>query len=257
MINCPYQYFSADGLRLKALEELSDELKKSNYGERIHSILQVFHNGHDKYGNAFKQDIDARNRLAAEDYLNEISEKIFLIDLDDNVLHRSWLYRWKKHIASYINWQIQHQLDWSVYQSEILLETELDSSLKIYGRLDRVDKNKHDNTHAIVDYKTGKTARQEDVDSGENVQLSTYALLDENASEVSYLSVDSSYQKVESKSCLSGDALEENRELNKQRLTGLFKQMKNDTPLPAWGDVVVCRYCNFSGLCRKQEWEGE
>ena len=255
LINCPYQYFSADVLRLKALEELSDELKKSNYGERIHSILQAFHNGHDKHGEAFKQEIDASNRLLAEKYLNEISEKIFLDDLDDNVLHRSWLYRWQKHIPSYINWQIQHQSDWSIYQSETLLETVLDSSIKIYGRLDRVDKNKQNSTDAIIDYKTGKTARQEDVESGENVQLSTYALLDVNASEVSYLSVDSSYQKVESKSCLSGGDLEENRELNKHRLTELFKQMNDNTPLPAWGDVLVCRYCNFSGLCRKQEWE--
>ncbi|MBE9559220.1 MAG: PD-(D/E)XK nuclease family protein, partial [Proteobacteria bacterium] len=150
LINCPYQYFSADGLRLKALEELSDELKKSNYGERIHSILQAFHNGHAKYGEAFKQEIDASNRLLAEKHLNEISEKIFLDDLDDNVLHRSWLYRWQKHIPSYINWQILHQSDWSVYQSEILLETELDSSIKIHGRLDRVDKNKQNSTDAII-----------------------------------------------------------------------------------------------------------
>jgi len=55
----------------------------------------------------------------------------------------------------------------------------------------------------IEDYKTGKTARQEDVDTGENVQLSTYALLDEEATIVSYLSVDSSNQRVETKSSLS------------------------------------------------------
>ncbi|GMR01614.1 MAG: hypothetical protein BMS9Abin19_1020 [Gammaproteobacteria bacterium] len=254
IINCPYQYFSADVLRLKPLEELSDELKKSDYGERIHFILQVFHNGHDKYGHAFTRDIVAGNRRAAEEYLAEISEKIFLSDLDNNVLHRSWLYRWKKHIPAYINWQIQHQLDWSVYQSEKILETELDASLKIYGRLDRIDKNKESSTHAIIDYKTGKTARQKDVDAGENVQLSTYALLDDEASEVSYLSVDSSQQKVESKSCLSGEPLQENREQNKQRLIELFKQMKNNDPLPAWGDDAVCRYCDFSGLCRKPEW---
>jgi len=254
LINCPYQYFSADALRLKPLEELSDELKKSDYGERIHLILQVFHKGHTKYGNAFAAEIVANNRRAAEDHLTELSEKIFLADLDNNVLHNSWLYRWKKHIPAYINWQIQHQSDWRIFQSEKKLETELETSLKIYGRLDRIDKNKENSTHAIIDYKTGKTARQEDVDAGENVQLSTYALLDDEASEVSYLSVDSSQQKVESKSCLSGDALQENRELNKQRLIELFKQMKNNDPMPAWGDDTVCCYCNFSGLCRKAQW---
>ncbi|VAW51925.1 hypothetical protein MNBD_GAMMA06-2097 [hydrothermal vent metagenome] len=254
IINCPYQYFSADGLHLKALEELSNELKKSNYGERIHFILQVFHNGHDKYADAFTETITTINQQEAENYLTKISEKIFFTDLENNVLHNSWLHRWKKHIPAYIRWQIQHQADWTIYQSEQILETELNASLKIHGRLDRIDHNKENNSHAIIDYKTGKTARQEDVDAGENVQLSTYALLDESASEVSYLSVDSSRQKVETKSRLSGEALQKNRTLNKQRLDEIFKQIKNHTALPAWGDDTVCRYCDFSGLCRKAEW---
>jgi ATP-dependent helicase/nuclease subunit B len=254
VINCPYQYFSADGLQLKPLEELSEELKKSDYGERIHFILQVFHNGHDKYGKAFADEITANNRGEAEDYLRKLSEKVFLADLENNVLHRSWLYRWQKHIPAYINWQIQHQSDWAIFQSEKILETELDSTIKIYGRLDRIDRNRETNSHAIIDYKTGSTARQEDVDIGENVQLSTYALLDEDASEVSYLSVDSSYQKVETRSCLSGDELELNRKHNRSRLIDLFDQMKQKQTLTAWGDDTVCRYCNFSGLCRKAEW---
>jgi ATP-dependent helicase/nuclease subunit B len=258
IINCPYQFFTADGLHLKPLEELSDELKKSDYGERIHLILQVFHNGHAKYGSAFTNTITANNRSEAENYLSELSNKIFATDLESNVLHRSWLHRWKKHIPAYINWQIQHQIDWDIYFSEKNLEVDLeidsDNSLTIYGRLDRIDINKENQSHAIIDYKTGKTARQEDVDIGENVQLSVYALLDNETSEVSYLSVDSTKQKVEGKSSLSGVDLQQNREQNKQRLIELFKQMKNNEILPAWGDDTVCHYCNFSGICRKSEW---
>ena len=259
LINCPYQYFGADGLRLKPLEELSDELKKSDYGERIHLILQVFHNGHDRYGKAFTQTLTAGNRNDAEAYLTELSEKIFFADMTDNVLHRSWLYRWKKHIPAYISWQIQQQSDWHFYLSEKSLETDLDisdtESIKIVGRIDRIDNSNENNTHAIIDYKTGKTAKQDDVDAGENVQLSTYALLDPEASEVTYLSVDSSSQRVESKSSLSGENLEFNRIENNQRLIEIFKQMKNHQPLPAWGDDLACRFCNFSGLCRKAEWK--
>jgi hypothetical protein len=86
------------------------------------------------------------------------------------------------------------------------------------------------------------------------VQLATYALLDDEASKVSYLSVDSSSQKVESKSSLAGDDLQINREANRQRLSELFTEIKNEEPLHAWGDDTVCRFCNFSGLCRKAEW---
>ncbi len=269
LINCPYQYFSADALKLKALEELSDELKKSTYGERIHTILQTFHSGHDIYGKAFAGEISSDNRQPAIETLIKISERVFVRDLDNNTLHRSWLYRWKKHIPNYIDWQMQQQFDWRFFQSEQQLETELavieepeaeqhenerDGSIKIYGRLDRIDQHKTNHSHAVIDYKTGKTARQEDIDNGENVQLSTYALLDEKASEVSYLSVDSAQQKVESRSCLSGAALDENRALNKQRLSQMFQQIKEHAELPAWGDDTVCRFCHFSGLCRKAEW---
>jgi len=255
IVNCPYQFFSADGLKLKPLEELSDELKKSDYGERIHLILQCFHGGHKDYGKAYPYKLTEKNRQDAEHYLSTLSRDIFLSDMENNVLHRSWLYRWQKHIPSYINWQIQHQQDWSIYLSEKVLEVALDDSLTLYGRLDRIDKNTENNSHAIIDYKTGKTARQEDVDNGEDVQLSTYALLDNEATDVSYLSVDSSYQKVESKSSLSGNNLDSNRDENKKRLTEIFSQLKAHKPTPAWGDDNVCRYCNFSGLCRKQEWD--
>jgi ATP-dependent helicase/nuclease subunit B len=166
IINCPYQYFSADGLGLKALEELSDELRKSDYGERIHLILQTFHNGDKRYGKKFSQTITYDNRKEAEHFLSQLSEKIFLNDLENNVLHKSWLYRWKKHIPAYINWQIQHQADWNIYLSEERLETSIDDGLKIYGRLDRIDRHTDNKTHAIIDYKTGRIARQEDVDIG-------------------------------------------------------------------------------------------
>lgn len=254
IINCPYQYFSADGLRLKALEELSDELRKSDYGERIHLILQTFHNGSKKYGNKFTPSISVNNRSEAEEYLSQLSEKVFLADLENNVLHKSWLYRWKKHIPSYISWQIQHQSDWNIYLSEEIIEKNIDDDIKIYGRLDRIDRHTENKTHAIIDYKTGKTASQEDVDNGENVQLSTYALLDEEATDVSYLSVDSSNQRVETKSFLSDENLQSNREENKQRLIALFEQIHDKESLHAWGDSTVCHFCNFSGLCRKSEW---
>jgi len=258
IINCPYQYFSADALQLRALEELSDELKKSDYGERIHFILQIFHNGHARFAEAFADTITSANREQAENYLAKISAQVFHHDLENNVLHRSWLHRWSKHIPAYIDWQIQHQLDWNIYQTEmkmeVLISQDEQQALAIYGRLDRIDRHKENQAHGIIDYKTGRTARQADIDNGENVQLSMYSLLDKDATEVSYLSVDSSNQKVETKSFLAGEALEDNRQQNRKRLLEIFSQMHNAAPMHAWGDDSVCVYCNFAGLCRKAEW---
>ena len=261
LINCPYQYFSADALSLKPLEELRDELNKANYGERIHTILQTFHSGHKFYGSAFNKTINANNRIAAEAYLNTVSEKVFLSDMENNVLHKSWLFRWQKHIPSYIDWQIKHQQDWTFHLSEEHKEVELDidetNRLTVYGRLDRIDKTTDGHNHVIIDYKTGQSAAQEDVDIGENVQLSTYAILDPDATEVRYLSIDSSDRRIETKSSLCDEELIENREASKKRIRTLFSEMRSHSELHAWGDINVCNYCNFSGLCRKQAWSKE
>lgn len=255
LIDCPYQFFAADGLELKPREDLSDELKKSDYGERIHLILQCFHSGHDYFGEAFTEKITPENWHRAESHLVSISEAVFLRDLEDNVLHRSWLYRWKKHIPAYLDWQMKQQQEWDIYRCENRIDIDLeDGALQLTGRLDRIDSNTGDASHMIIDYKTGRTAEQEDVDIGENVQLSTYALLDPQASYVSYLSVDSSDQKVETKAQLSGDELYSNRDENRRRLVTMFDQLRQHKDMTAWGDETVCRYCRFSGLCRKAEW---
>lgn len=263
LINCPYQYYSSDGLRLKPLEELMDQLKKSDYGERIHRVLQCFHCGDEKYGEAFADQLNVSNRDAAEQHLEKLSKNIFHADMKNNLLHRCWLYRWQKHIPAYIDWQITQQENWRVYcceenETTILHQHGFDDNhednLKLVGRLDRIDRHRQNNQHAIIDYKTGKTARQDDVDSGENIQLSMYALLDDSASQVSYLSVDSSDHKVAIKSYLQDADLEHNREQNRQRLFELFKQLKSGEALPAWGDENVCAYCDFSGLCRRESW---
>jgi ATP-dependent helicase/nuclease subunit B len=266
LINCPYQYFSADGLSLKPLEELSEELKKADYGERIHTILQTFHSGHREFGKPFAHTLSDENREQAEEYLSDLSTRIFLSDLENNVLHRSWLHRWKKHIPAYISWQIRQQKDWTFYLGEEYLESPLspdpdsetvhdtDDGISIYGRLDRIDTDNNSGLHEIIDYKTGTVAKQDEIDAGENVQLSMYAMLDPQAEEVAYLSVDSSQQKVETRSSLSGEDLVNNREKNRQRLIEIFDQIDNSETLHSWGDETVCGYCDFSGLCRKASW---
>lgn len=262
LINCPYQYFSADGLRLKPLEELSDELKKADYGERIHTILQTFHSGHRYYGKAFEPPLNVETRKQAEDYLAELSARVFLSDTENNALHRSWLHRWNRHIPAYISWQMEHQKDWRIHLTEQSLERPLvddeqpgvDTGLSLYGRLDRIDCNRVDGRHEIIDYKTGRVAGQDEIDTGENVQLSMYALLDEQAEVVNYLSMDSSRQKVDTKSSLAGEALVDNRENNRRRLIEIFELIANREPMHAWGDDSVCSYCDYSGLCRKASW---
>jgi len=264
LINCPYLFFCSDGLKLRPLEEISTELSKSDYGERIHAILQCFHQTDDssatKNKKAFKENITESNRKKAELHLEELSAEFFNQDLEENALHRSWLQRWIKHIPSYISWQIEQQRNWKVLHTEQQIEEPLLDSFSLYGRLDRIDKNTalHDsesnNQYSIIDYKTGRSAKQSEVESGEDVQLTTYALLNNDCSNVMYLSLDSSYHQVKTGASLSEEMLEDYRELTRQRLNNMINAITEQHELPAWGDDKACSYCRFSGVCRRQQW---
>ena len=153
-------------------------------------------------------------------------------------------------IPEYIKWQVKHQLDWQFTAAEQDDSLELPGGHVLHGRLDRVDTGAAGTD--ILDYKTGGIPRQDAVDSGEEVQLPSYALLTSSPpARVEYLQVDG---KVRSGACLEGEALTSLAEAVKQRLIEVLAAIESGASLPAWGDAATCRYCEMDGLCRQQAW---
>ena len=256
LIDCPYKYFAGDGIQLKPPDEIREELQKSDYGERVHKILNAFHRPVMNLPQPFAGSLTEDNREAAVSHMTTISMAVFKQDTEDNTLHRSWLHRWMQHIPAYIDWQIRQQQDWTVSETEKRCEARLnDSELTLYGRLDRIDiDNEHHMHQAIIDYKTGSVASQTDVDCGEDVQLATYALLADDTSQVMYVSLDESDGSVKTKASLEGDHLRSLTHDVRERLQTMTRMLSAGDPLPAWGDERTCSYCDFIGLCRKKVW---
>jgi len=256
LIDCPYKYFAGDGMKLKPADEIREELQKSDYGERVHKILNAFHRPVKNLPEPFTDKLTDENRDKAINHLVMISEAVFKQDMEDNTLHRSWLHRWMQHIPAYINWQINQQQEWTVSETEKQCEAILnDIKLTLYGRLDRIDTHVEQiNHHSIIDYKTGSTARQADVDCGEDVQLASYALLAGDTSSVMYLSLDESNGSVRTKASLEGEDLRSLTHDIRDRLQTVVSMGREGKPLPAWGDEQACSYCDFTGLCRKKVW---
>ena len=257
LIDCPYKYFAGDGMQLKPPDEIREELQKSDYGERVHLILNAFHTPVKNLPPPFSEKLSENNRDEAIEHLTKISAAAFRQDMEDNNLHRSWLHRWLQHVPAYIDWQIKRQQSWTISETEKQCEATLnDISLTLYGRLDRIDteiaQNQH---HAIIDYKTGSSARQIDVDSGEDVQLASYALLAGETSSVEYLSLDESNGSVRTKARLEGEALRTLTHDVRERLQNVISMQRDGKPMPAWGDRKTCGYCDFIGLCRKKVWD--
>jgi ATP-dependent helicase/nuclease subunit B len=256
LIDCPYKYFAGDGMKLKPPDEIREELQKSDYGERVHKILNAFHRPVKYLPAPFTEKLTEQNRDRAIDHLLMISEAVFKQDMEDNTLHRSWLHRWMQHVPAYVDWQIKQQQDWRVTETEKRCEATLnDIRLTLYGRLDRIDTHIEQSSHrCIIDYKTGSTASQADVDCGEDVQLASYALLAGDTTSVMYLSLDEGNGKVRTRARLEGEELRSLSHDVRERLQTVVDMGREGRPLPAWGDEKTCSYCDFSGLCRKKVW---
>jgi len=257
IIDCPYKFFAADLLQLKPLEKISLELLKSEYGEKVHLILHAFHQQCPDLPPPFIDILSTDNKQKALEHIETLSKQVFNTRMEDSIQHRGWFERWMNTAESYIDWQIQHQKDWKIDQLESVAEYNVNPYIKLTGRLDRVDNNNQSKT--IIDYKTGNAAKQADINSGENIQLTSYAALLNQVSRVIYLKLDKGETRI------SGSLEETELEtlkcdiLNRLEdiITKILPTAKSPAPLPSWGDINACQYCDMDGLCRKQMWESQ
>lgn len=250
LIDCPYQFFAADCLHLASPDEVSETLDKSDYGQRVHRCLQAFHGDIPGLPGPFADTLSDTNRSAAIALLTDIARAVFAKDLEDNFQHRGWLRRWQQSIPAYIDWQIARQQHWQVEAVERTESRALSAGLTLKGRLDRIDRCA--DTLAILDYKTGATPRQIDVDTGEDVQLSSYALLMDAVAQVEYLKLDG--EKLQSSAQLQDASLRTLAHAVGDRLIKTDVAMRAGAALPAWGDAQTCARCALDGLCRRQAW---
>lgn len=252
LMDCPYRFFAADGLRLKAREEIREKLEKADYGEYVHRILNAFHTGEPSLPGPFGQPLSDTNIAQAARLLETISRKVFAEAVNANFEARSWLKRWLVAIPAYLEWQRARETDWRVQSTEQRLERAWPDGTSLVGRADRIDAGKEG--LAILDYKTGAVPGLAEVESGEAVQLPSYALLKEGGvTQTLYVRIHQ--DRVDSRVGLQGSALDTLVSGNDTRLRTLNAALARFQPLPAWGDHKVCGYCDFDGLCRRQAWE--
>ncbi len=251
LIDCPYKFFAADVLKLKPLEQITLQLLKSEYGEKVHLILHAFHQQCPNLPAPFTKKLDLNNKAEALSHIAFLSKQVFKTQTEDSIQHRGWFDRWMDTAESYIDWQIQRQQDWNIYKMEEMAEQSLNTNTTLIGRLDRIDRQ--NKSLSIIDYKTGATAKQSDIDLGENIQLTSYAALMEDVCNVIYLKLDKGVTKVSG--ILEGESLADLKTDVLQRLQMVISEINSSHALPSWGDSQACNYCDMSGLCRKQMWE--
>lgn len=253
LMNCPYQFYVARCLNLAAPEGIRERLEKSDYGARIHRVLQAFHGDVPGLPGPAPVPLTMDKRDEAVDLLARISLAVFEKDLEDNFEHRGWLVRWQAIIPAYVDWEIARARVWRPAAVELKGEAP-GAGYKLTGRLDRLDRGPAGT--AVVDYKTGYAPDEEDVLLGEAVQLPFYALLlQEMPARVEYVPLEKN--AVGSRWALEGNALALLAGAIEQRLALLMTEIRAGVPLPAWGDEESCSRCAVSGVCRRAVWRAE
>ena len=253
LVDCPYQYYVHHCLRLKSPEEVREQLDKADYGQRVHQILQAFHEDVTHLPGPFAEAITADNRATAQASLTEITQAAFADDIKNDYLARGWLYRWLQSLPRYLDWQIQHARHWTPVAAECTREQTLGGGadeVKLTGRVDRLDQAPQG--LAIIDYKTGAVPPLEMILAGEAVQLPFYSLLlDKPVQAARFLALD---RNVSSKAGVEGETLATLATQVRQRLQRVQHAMRGGAGLPAWGDSITCGHCQVEGLCRRGLW---
>ena len=261
LLNCPYQFYAAQGLKLKPIDEVREDLEKQDYGQYVHRILQAFHSDVAGLPGPFTEPLTEINRQQAGQLLNDITDAVFADALSSNFLARGWLYRWQKIFPAWLDWAIKRAQTWQSYKSEIKTEQayKIDKhEITLVGQLDQVDRavNGDDGDElSIIDYKTGVVPKSDVVNAAENIQLPFYTLLmgSENPiSQALFLQLDG--EKVSDKVQLDGEDLKHLTQQLRDQLNEIGQSLYKGSPLPAHGDSETCGYCDMEGLCRRSQW---
>lgn len=258
LLDCPFQFFAARCLKLSPPDVIREMLEQSDYGQRVHRCLQAFHSEVAGLAGPFKEKINSDNRESAEEMLVEISQQVFSQDIEDNFMHRGWLQSWLNLIPHYLDWQEKQARSWNISSVESKqVNSRLSPLFEINGRIDRIDSD--DNSDVIIDYKTGHTPHKDNIISGESIQLPFYALLADTVAESNKPISRVEYLKLKANEFGPQAGLDE-AELKilvaqlGERITHIMEGIHGNIPLPAWGDIKTCQYCNMEGLCRRESW---
>lgn len=242
LVACPYQFYARHILRLNELDEVQEVIEKRDYGERVHMILQHFHETHAQVSGHDMVEMDAA--------LRRISAEIFADLLEQDFAARAWLARWYKSVPAYIEWQMENEAQgWRYAEAESKFDWQLEG-IRLRGRIDRLDERGEEKL--VLDYKTQSDAvlRNKLKEPGEDVQLACYAYAHE-AADSAFVSIENGKVKL----VAPKEDVPLLAQLNVERLERVMGALRNGAGLPANGVAVACVHCEVRGVCRKGEWQ--
>jgi ATP-dependent helicase/nuclease subunit B len=241
LVACPYQFYARHVLGLNELDEVQEDIEKRDYGERVHDILQRFHERYPRVSGHNMEEMDAA--------LRRISEEVFADLVEQDFAARAWLARWFQSLPAYLGWQTENEAEgWRYAEAESKFDWQLEG-VRLRGRIDRLDVRAEEKL--VLDYKTQaeQALRNKLKEPGEDVQLACYAYAHE-AADAAFVSIENGKVKL----VAPKHDVPLLAQLNAERLVSVMGAIRNGAGMPANGIDAVCSHCEMRGVCRKGEW---
>ncbi len=182
-IACRYRFYLKHIEKLRGIEELAGELTASTFGTLIHTALLRW-----AQSPAVEATDPLELRIALHRAFDQAAEALF--DEEPLPAVRLQLEQARLRLNAFAEWQALHRRQgWRVWRKEIdashELKLEKGRTLKVFGRIDRIDYHEASDRWLIIDYKTGdagNTPEQVHVRDGKwvDLQLPLYRLLARN-----------------------------------------------------------------------------
>jgi len=246
LIDCPYRYHARAALGLYEEQAPDEAAGARDYGDRVHDILRGFYVHHHPdwpppYAGRLQP--GAETNVAA--CLEQLADAAFAADIAENPIAQTW----RQAFAALQPWLIEQLIARGEVRVSVESERRRDiGSWRLSGVIDRLEQD--DDGARVVDYKTGsRIADRADVEAGEAVQLPHYALCAE-ADAVEYWDL----KKLKIAADFDTEALPPLRDAIAVRLGELRVALDAGAALPAHGDDAVCDFCEYRGVCRRDDW---
>jgi len=249
LVDCPYRFYVRDMLRIRETDMIREEMDNLEFGNYVHQCLNAFHSGLPGAPGPWQGQIDGR-KAAAFRLLQEIG--VYFMDrLTPSPSNIVFLERWRSIARRYVELQQSYEKHQVILESEKAVEHRIGEGLVLCGRIDRIDEDQ-DGNRIVIDYKTGsKRISKDEVQSGEQVQLTSYALMTEPIGRAEYWWLSQDPQKEIPLTSVEGEFLEALGRRVHSRLREMFQDLRASHEMPAHGDEATCTFCYAQGVCRK------
>ncbi len=246
---CPYAFFARQMLHLSQDDVFSDLPEKRDYGDWLHGILYQYH-----------EQLRLEPMQNRQSLLNAVSAQKFEQELQQGAGALGFYVRWQQTMPRYLEWAEQQAEQWQYQAGEQQRERLMTwgqnqgqvCQVLLHGRLDRIDQRIDQDSQGqrvIIDYKTTGMTELNAKLKGEDQQLAFYGLLDPEATQAGFLSLDK--KKIDT---VWANDFPERRQRLEQHILQSMQALQAGAVLPANGNASACEYCEMGGLCRKGAW---